>query len=171
MIVIVNKLCAKVWRVLVYLLVLTARRPTHRENQPIWAVPPAFRGIYFAIVSILGGPPLYEIVSEEIRVAAHPGWYDDFVQVVSNSAFAYGPIGLGIAIAVFVAMHAGGPFAVLYQTLASKYLEPVINAHEARGETRGFGKGVQAMKEWLARKEAAAAKGEPFYEPPPGDED
>ena len=178
MIVIVKTLCAKVWRVLVYLLVLTAKRPTHRENQPIWAVPPAFRNIYFAIVSILGGPPLFEIVSREIQEAANPGWYDDFVQITTNSALAYGPIGLGIAIAVFVGMHAGGPLTVLYQTLANKFLVPVIEAHEARGEkrgeargeARGYAKGINAMKDWLSRKEAAISEGKPFAEPPPGDE-
>ena len=167
MIVIVKNLCAKAWRVLVYLLVLTTRMPTQKENQPIWAVPPAFRNIYFTIISVLGIPPLYEIVAKEVQEAANPGWYEDFVQVVSNSALAYGPIGLGIAIAVFVVLHAGGPLTVLYQTLANKYLVPIINAHEARG----FATGVRAMKEWMARKEAAIAEGKPFTEPPPGDEE
>lgn len=64
---------------------------------------------------------------------------------------------------------------MLYQALAEKILLPIINAHEARGEkrgeARGYAKGINAMKHWLSRKEAAISEGKPFAEPPPGDED
>ena len=69
---------------------------------------------------------------------------------------------------------------MLYQALAQKILLPIIDAHEARGEkrdearsearseARGYAKGINAMKDWLVRKKAAAAAGLPFKEPPPG---
>ena len=60
---------------------------------------------------------------------------------------------------------------MLYQALAERILLPIIDAHEARGEkrgeVRGYANGIRAMKQWLARKEAAAAAGLPFNEPPP----
>ena len=61
---------------------------------------------------------------------------------------------------------------MLYQVLAEKILLPIIDAHEARGEkrgeARGYAKGINAMKDWLAHKEAAVTAGLPFTEPPPG---
>ena len=38
---------------------------------------------------------------------------------------------------------------------------------EARGEARGQARMHRLWTEWLQRKEAAEAKGEPFNEPPP----
>ena len=65
---------------------------------------------------------------------------------------------------------------VIYQTLASKYLKPVIERHEARGQAKGQAEGrtegAKAQNElwnaWLQRKEAAEAQAVEFNEPPPG---
>ena len=57
---------------------------------------------------------------------------------------------------------------VIYQSLANRFVKPVIERHEARGRAQG----VQAQNEiwiaWLQRKEAAEAQGIEFNEPPPG---
>ena len=66
----------------------------------------------------------------------------------------------------------------LYQAMVKRFVIPVIQAHEVRGREEGFAEGRvegQAAErarwvEWNRRRVEAAAKGQPFHEPPPGAE-
>ena len=54
----------------------------------------------------------------------------------------------------------------LYQAMVNRLVTPVIQAHEARGRTA-----ERALwQDWNRRRMEAAAKGQPFDEPPPGAE-
>ena len=74
----------------------------------------------------------------------------------------------------------------LYQAMVNRLVTPVIQAHEARGREVGRAEGkVEGLAEgraegqaaerarwvdWNRRRMEAAAKGQPFHEPPPSAE-
>ena len=74
----------------------------------------------------------------------------------------------------------------LYQAMVNRLVTPVIQAHEARGrevgrvegkveglvEGRAEGQAAERARwvDWNRRRMEAAAKGQPFDEPPPGAE-
>ena len=59
----------------------------------------------------------------------------------------------------------------LYHFITNRFTIPAIQAHEARGREEGLAEGAQqqnkAWREWLQRRDDAAAQGTPFHEPPP----
>ncbi len=66
----------------------------------------------------------------------------------------------------------------LYHAIVNRFVLPVIAEHKATGLAEGRAE-VQAdaraannqeWRDWLQRRADAEAKGEPFDEPPPGDE-
>ena len=58
----------------------------------------------------------------------------------------------------------------LYQAMVNRLVTPVIQAHEARGREEGQATERTRWQDWNRRRMEAAAKGQPFHEPPPGAE-
>ena len=58
----------------------------------------------------------------------------------------------------------------LYQAMVNRLVTPVIQAHEARGRAEGQAAERARWVEWNRRRMEAAAKGQPFDDPPPGAE-
>ena len=57
---------------------------------------------------------------------------------------------------------------VIYQSLANRFVKPVIERHEARGRAEGAKAQNELWNAWLQRKESAEAQGIEFNEPLPG---
>ena len=66
---------------------------------------------------------------------------------------------------------AGGAIVITYESLKARWVTPVIQKHEARGEARGIAQGEERANErwnaWLERRQQAEANNQPFDEPPP----
>ena len=84
-------------------------------------------------------------------------------------------MGIGIAIHTLVTVPGVAFLMVLYNFMleAGRHylIRPVIKRHEERGQARGHAQGRdeadQEWDAWLARKEAAESRGQPFDEPRP----
>ena len=70
---------------------------------------------------------------------------------------------------------AGGAIVITFEAAKARWVTPVIQKHEARGEVRGEAKGrakgiAEAnaqWEDWWNRRQAAEDSGLPFDEPPP----
>ena len=105
--------------------------------------------------------------------------------VVSGAAWqAYGQFGLdvltefatvGVAIAIIsmvltrVVNTTGELLMTLYETLANRFVIPVIEAHKAEGREEGRAEAMAEWREWNERRLAAERSGRDFGESPPGD--
>ena len=126
-----------------------------------------------------------------------PWWQyaGDFVMAVMAD---FTLVGAGFAILAMLLTRplniAGDILMSLYQAMVNRLVTPVIQAHEARGRevgraegkvegrveglvegrVEGLAEGQAAERaqwvEWNRRRVKAAAKGQPFHEPPPGAE-
>ena len=61
----------------------------------------------------------------------------------------------------------GGAIVITYAAAKARWVTPVIQKHEARGQARGQAEANQRWQEWWERRQESEAKGLPFDEPPP----
>ena len=150
---------------------LASAAPLPEERGAIWSIPQAFQTVYFLIFIGITVPIIADLAQEQI--AAHPG--AGWVRLARETAAAFAPAGVGAAIGSLIAVQGVALIVSLYHFITNRFTIPAIKAHEARGEARGRDEGMaegveqsnKAWREWLQRRDDAAAQGIPFDEPPP----
>ena len=149
--------------------------PLPEERGAIWSIPQAFQTVYFLIFIGITVPIIADIAQEQIAARPGAGW----VRLARETAAAFAPAGVGAAIGSLIAVQGVALIVSLYHFITNRFTIPAIKAHEARGEARGrdegrdegLAEGIEqsnkAWREWLQRRDDAAAQGIPFDEPPP----
>ena len=172
----INKLrglTGKVKELFVRLLIFSAQTiPENREA--IWSVPTPLKTAYFVVAILLWLSVLIDIAAENSAAATGNHWQRIVGTVVRESATEFAPAGIGIAIAALVIVQGGFLIMSLYHAIVNRFVLPVIAEHKATGRAEGQAEARaannQEWRDWLQRRDDAEAKGEPFDEPPPGDE-
>ena len=138
------------------------------ERESIWSVGrswlPWCLGLIFALTI---GWTVF-IASTGASDSKHDGTASIAKAVVSESAQAV-PLIVVYAIFIITLLDiAGGAAMVTYRYLERKFLKPLEEKLRAEARAEGRALAQREWEGWNSRREEAAAKGEPFNEPPPG---
>ena len=131
---------------------------------------------------------------EDWPLPADAPWWQyagDFAMAVMDN---FTGVGVGFAILAMLLTRplnlAGDMLMTLYQAMVNRFVNPVIERHKAAGRVEGMAEGrVEGMAEgrvkglaegqaaersqwqdWNRRRMDAAVAGQPFHEPPPGED-
>ena len=99
----------------------------------MWSIPASFLYIYFGLMVLLCVPPLAVITAELIAALSDESWWMKPIVVVGETATAFGPVGLGNAIAALILVQGGFAIMVMYYHMINQLVTPIIKRHEARG--------------------------------------
>ena len=116
---------------------------------------------------------------DEIERGGHVGWQQIIIAIVYKASPASPFIVLCAIMAVSVSDFIGGVVLVTAQYLRNKFVKPLINSYKAEGRAEGLSQGLvqgvdrerRRWTRWNNRRLEAEARGEPFDEPPPSDDD
>lgn len=164
-------------RLAVRLLPPTTPQPEDRES--IWSIYRRDARTFFRLVSLLWLVALgyigYKTLNEpaaQWKAASSELWWQyagDFALAVLHD---FGGVGIGIAILSMLLTRplnlTGELLMSLYQAMVNRFVNPVIEAHEARGRAEGRAERDAEWQAWNRRRMAAETQGVPFNEPPPG---
>ena len=152
---------------------LPSATPRLDDHVSIWSIKARDARTFFRIVGVLWLVALAFIVYKtpyEPPVGSNAAWRDrgEFgLDVLTEFA----TVGVAIAIVSMVLMRAvnttGGLLMTLYETLANRFVIPVIEAHKAEGREEGRAEAMAEWREWYERRLAAESSGREFREPPP----
>ena len=155
--------------------------PLEDERTAIWSIPKPLVPVYFIVFIGVSIWTIYEIALEKstqycglawtVQAASKQDCLATWNGLTREVAAEYAPIGVGLAIGALIAMHGVAAIMALYQFLTNTLTKPAIERQRARGRKEGRAEGLaeanQRWEEWLQRREAAEAAGQPFDEPPP----
>ena len=147
----------------------TARPPEYgdADREAIWSMPRLFRHAYFNILFLIWLPVLVD------QAAKHRAdWVNEPLWLMPAKLFGamdpgIGGIGIAAAITALMIVQGASYIMVMYQSLANRFVRPVIERHVAEGHAQGAQAQNELWMAWLRRKEAAEADGMEFNEPPP----
>ena len=124
----------------------------NRSRVAIWSVPEGWQRLYFFLFSIQFLAAATLITWHKIASRGAAPWPDTLIDIGQTIS----SLTIGIA---------GGSYIVteVVVVLSEWYLERRYN----RGFADGIKKNQKAWEEWNRRREAAAAEGREFTEPPP----
>ena len=152
---------------------------TGAERDSIWSVSRPLIRLYLFLFTVQSGWLFWKIFRS--TVAEHPGGGWGFVAFETlGDASSHG---LGVAMSSLVVVEGVSALMVMYNLGMNLIVRPIIKWHEHRGETKGEERGIaigeergiaigtertdQEWRAWYQRGLDAAARGEPFDEPPP----
>ena len=153
--------------------------PQPEDRESIWSIYRRDARTFFRLVSLLWlvalayiGYKTFNEPAAEWNAAAGPWWQTngDFALAV---LYDFGGVAIGIAILAMLLTRplnlTGELLMSLYQAMVNRFVNPVIEAHVARGRVEGRAESNAEWRAWNRRRKAAEAQGKPFNEPPPGE--
>jgi hypothetical protein len=162
----VDDLIQKLRHPLVRILIASAT-PLGDDREAIWSIPRIFQFVYFMVFIGICIPIIVNIVREELADIPGVGW----IQLARESATEFASVGVGAAIGSLIAVQGVALIVSLYHLITNRFTRPIIEEHRQEGREEGREEGLeranQAWREWLRRRDEAAAEGRPFDEPPP----
>ena len=142
--------------------------PEKQPRESIWSLVAGVRNWYFALFAIL-----YPISSTFVILAVLKE-KQGIIDIGAGIVLGLGPAAMASAATAFTATEIGRDGMVLAKSIEKWFNDRrekrLAEAHEAglaAGLEEGQAKTQKLWTEWLARREAAEARGEPFTEPPP----
>ena len=169
-------------------------RPNRQGRESIWTIAAEWANVYFAVFSTLNITNIARVVWHETTQSSHAGW-SPLIDAILDGVGRGLPGNVGLTIAITdigrVTMVLGGLLEQwinnkrerqLREAVAEAVTEAVAEATaesraegraegEAQGRAQGRTEGRTEINDlwraWNARRLDAAAKGEPFGEPPP----
>ena len=138
-----------------------------QSRESIWAIPPRWRLPYIALYWVQWSLAMYGVV--EFLNWLHPSYSRG---EVVEAAMAHIPAVTALGIpATFTLMEVIQRLMVTYDYLMNKYVRPLQERQRAEGREQGRAEAEAEFRhlvsEWNQRRLAAAARNEPFDEPPP----
>ena len=132
-------------------------------RESIWSVSPAWKTAFFSIFSVSTLITTIAIIAYQI---AHRG--DAAIMETHRSTAEWVFInGAAQALAIYATTETWETIMVLANHLRQRLLEPLKERQRMEGRMEGRAESDAAWRAWNARREKAAASGEPFDEPPP----
>ena len=147
---------------------MTNREPSSRQS--IWSVASGWLPAYFILFDALGTIGVIYVIVYNVFIRSHPTIHDMLWSIATGIVI----VGAASATVSILMVELGKNIMIV-----GTYLEDMLNRRRARqlaeaeerGEEKGVTKGRVELSaeiiEWDARRREAAAKGEPFDEPPP----
>ena len=145
--------------------------PVVGGRESIWSVSPAWKTAFFSIFSVSTLITTIAIIAYQI---ANRG--DAAIMETHRSTAEWVFInGAAQALAIYATTETWETIMVLANHLRQRLLEPLKERQRMEGREMGLAEGREegraesdaAWRAWNARREKAAASGEPFDEPPP----
>ena len=132
-------------------------------RESIWSVSPAWKTAFFSIFSVSTLITTIAIIAYQI---ANRG--DAAIMETHRSTAEWVFInGAAQALAIYATTETWETIMVLANHLRQRLLEPLKERQRMEGRMEGRAESDAAWRAWNARREKAAASGEPFDEPPP----
>ena len=132
-------------------------------RESIWSVSAAWKTAFFSIFSVSTLITTIAIIAYQI---ANRG--DDAIMETHRSTAEWVFInGAAQALAIYATTETWETIMVLANHLRQRLLEPLKERQRMEGREEGRAESDAAWRAWNARREKAAASGEPFDEPPP----
>ena len=157
-------------------------RPNRPKRESIWTIAAEWANVYFAVFSTLNITNTARVIWHETTQSSHAGW-SPLIDAILDGVGRGLPGNVGLTIAITdigrVTMVLGGLLEQwinnrrerqLREAVAEAVAEATAESRaegEAAGRVRGRAEINDVWRAWNARRLDAAAKGEPFDEPPP----
>ena len=139
---------------------MTNREPSSRQS--IWSVASGWLPAYFILFDALGTIGVTYVIVYNVFGRSHPTVHDMLWTIATGIVI----VGAASATVSILMVELGKNIMIV-----GTYLEDMLNRRRARQlaepEERGRADLSAEIIEWDARRREAAAKGEPFDEPPP----
>ena len=153
------------------------------QRESIWSISPGWRNAYFAIFSVSTLITSCVIVAYRIENRGDAGLLKTYLSITESLV----PNGVALAIVIYATLEVMETTMVFANYLRQNLLEPLKERQRAEGHAQGRAEGraegrtegraegrtegraesTASWQSWNARRVKAAAKGEPFDEPPP----
>ena len=144
-------------------------RYTGRES--IWSVSPEWKAAFFSLFSVSTFTTTCVIIANEIANRGDAALMDVYA-TITERVFINGG---ALALTIYSATETWETAMVLANYLRQHLLEPLKERQRMEGWEEGIEEGVEEerarWRAWNERRDKAAARGEPFDEPPPGSDD
>ena len=159
--------------------ILPPATPQPADRESIWSIYRRDARTFFRLVSVLWLVALvyvgYKTLNEPAarwRSAMSESWWQTAGDLALTVLSDFSGVGVGIAILAMLLTRplnlTGELLMSLYQFMVNNFVNPVIEAHEARGRAEGRAERQAEWEAWNRRRIDAEAQGLSFNEPPPG---
>ena len=137
-------------------------RDAGRES--IWSVSAQWKAVFFSLFSVSTFTSTCVIIAYEIASRGDAALMDVYAEITRRVFISGG----ALALTIYSATETWETAMVLANYLRQNLLEPLKERQRMEGWEEGIEEADARWRAWNARREKAAAKGEPFDEPPPG---
>ena len=143
------------------------RRARRAGRESIWSVSETWKTAFFAMFSVSMLMTSCAIVIYTIANRAGAGFMETYMTITERVFINGGALGLTI----YAITETWETAMVLANYLRQNLLEPLKERQREEGREEGRVESYAEWRAWNARRERAAASGEPFDEPPPSLDD
>ena len=137
---------------------------TNPQRESIWSVPIEYRVLYFSLFIIQSLTGMSYVVWHEVWINDGDSFHSTMTAIIlMDVAVIAHSAGIGVIVSEMK--------MVIAQYLEQRYYGPKRRKALAEAEAKGRKQAIAKFREWNARRLEADAKGEPFDEPPPLDDE
>ena len=137
---------------------------TSPQRESIWSVPIEYRVLYFSLFIIQSLIGMRYVVWHEVWINDGDSFHSTVTAIIlMDMAVIAHSAGIGVIVSEMK--------MVIAQYLEQRYYGPKRRKALAEAKAEGRRQALAKVREWNARRLEADAKGEPFDEPPPLDDE
>ena len=142
------------------------------RRESLWSVSPAWRNAFFSMLGVSLLISSCAIIAYTLINMGDAGIMETYLTTAERILINGG----ALAILIYAVTDSWEAMMVLANYLRQNLLEPLKERQRREGREEGLEAGISLgrsetnakWRAWNARREKAAARGEPFDEPPPG---